>query len=38
VVLTGDVAGATLTLTPALTIPERKLLGLGQCLREILRG
>ncbi len=37
-VLTGDVAGATLTLTPALTIPERKLLGFGECLGEILQG
>ncbi len=37
-VLSGGVSGATLTLTPALTIDERKLLGFGECLGEILEG
>jgi len=36
VVLSGGIGGATLTLTPALNIDERKLLGIGECLREIL--
>ncbi len=38
VVISGGIAGDTLTLTPPLSIEEDVLLGFGPCLREILQA